>query len=58
MDPSPAGNRNSKRLPLPTAILFDELIAEVRGYREEGAFDDDVCLVGLDYAGRPEAKPG
>jgi sigma-B regulation protein RsbU (phosphoserine phosphatase) len=47
-----------KRLPLPAAKLFDELIAEIRAFSAGGSFEDDVCLVGLDYARRPEVKPG
>ena len=47
-----------QRLQLPSVILFDELIAEIRGYSADGSFDDDVCLIGLDYAGRPRTKPG
>ena len=47
-----------QRLPLPSAVLFDQLIAEIRGYSADGLFDDDVCLVGLDFALRSGANPG
>jgi sigma-B regulation protein RsbU (phosphoserine phosphatase) len=40
----------------PSGTLFDELLRIVRGFAVNGAFDDDVCLVGLDYAAPPEAK--
>ena len=36
--------------------LFDELIAAVRGFALNGEFEDDVCLVGVDYVGLPLAK--
>ena len=35
----------------PPGILFDELIAVIRAFAHNGAFDDDVCLVGVDYIG-------
>jgi len=47
-----------KRLPLPSAKLFDELLEEIRAYSADGEFDDDICMVGLDYTGSPGAKPG
>ena len=47
-----------RRLGLPSARLFDELLEEIRAYSAGGGFDDDVCIVGLDYAGSPAAKPG
>ena len=37
----------------PPARLFDELLAVVRGFALDGRFDDDVCLVGVDYVGPP-----
>jgi serine phosphatase RsbU (regulator of sigma subunit) len=33
--------------------LFDNLIQSIRGFAINGEFDDDVCLVGLDYPGFP-----
>jgi serine phosphatase RsbU (regulator of sigma subunit) len=37
-----------KRLELPTPQLFDEMLDEIRQYSENGAFMDDVCVVGMD----------
>ena len=37
--------------------LFDELIAAVRGFALNGEFEDDVCMVGVDYVGLPQTKP-
>ena len=47
-----------QRLALPSAKLFDELLAEIRAYSADGEFEDDICMVGLDYAGSRLAKPG
>lgn len=44
-----------QRLVSPAALLFDELLAEVRAYSANGEFDDDVCIVGLEYTGAPAA---
>jgi len=41
----------------PPGVLFDELLQVIRGFAVGGAFDDDVCLVGMDYLGQPTAKP-
>ncbi len=38
----------------PPSILFDELIQVIRGFANNGEFEDDVCLVGLDYFCAPE----
>jgi sigma-B regulation protein RsbU (phosphoserine phosphatase) len=40
----------------PPGILFDELLQVIRGFALGGAFDDDVCLVGMDYLGAPAVK--
>jgi sigma-B regulation protein RsbU (phosphoserine phosphatase) len=40
----------------PPGILFDELLDIVRTFAVNGAFDDDVCLVGMDYLGMPPVK--
>jgi len=40
----------------PPGILFDELLAVIRGFAVNGQFDDDVCLVGMDYIGVPVTK--
>ena len=39
----------------PSGDLFDGLIEVVRAFALNGEFDDDVCLVGLDYIGAPPA---
>ena len=41
----------------PPGILFDELLNIVRTFAVSGGFDDDVCLVGMDYLGMPPMKP-
>jgi sigma-B regulation protein RsbU (phosphoserine phosphatase) len=33
---------------LPASELFDELLAEIRGFSDTAAFSDDVCLVGME----------
>ena len=40
----------------PPGILFDELIQCVRTFAVNGQFDDDVCLVGMDYIGLKHLK--
>ena len=40
----------------PPGILFDELIQVIRGFAVSGEFDDDVCLVGMDFIGLPAMK--
>ncbi len=40
-----------KHLAEPAARLFDLLLAEVRDYAGDHCFEDDVCLVGMEYAG-------
>jgi len=37
----------------PPGILFDELLSVIRNFAVNGQFDDDVCLVGMDYIGLP-----
>ncbi|MFO1478008.1 MAG: SpoIIE family protein phosphatase [Verrucomicrobiota bacterium] len=37
-----------RRIQLPAARLFDELLEEIRKFSDEEKFADDVCLVGLD----------
>ena len=41
----------------PPGILFDELLGVIRAFTVSGEFEDDVCLVGMDYVGLPPAKP-
>ena len=36
--------------------MFDELIEAIRRFAVSGAFDDDVCLVGVEFAGKPALK--
>jgi sigma-B regulation protein RsbU (phosphoserine phosphatase) len=40
-----------KRLTFPPAQLFDELLGEIREFADEHVFDDDVCLLGMEYKG-------
>jgi sigma-B regulation protein RsbU (phosphoserine phosphatase) len=37
----------------PPGILFDELLQVIRNFAVGGTFDDDVCLVGMDFIGPP-----
>jgi len=39
----------------PPGILFDELLQVIRTFAVNGEFDDDVCLVGMDFVGLPPA---
>jgi sigma-B regulation protein RsbU (phosphoserine phosphatase) len=41
------------RLSRPAAQLFDELLAAIGSFSVDHEFADDVCLVGLEYAGKP-----
>jgi sigma-B regulation protein RsbU (phosphoserine phosphatase) len=43
-------------VPHPPAILFDKLLEAIRAFAVNGEFDDDVCLVGLDYVAQPASK--
>jgi sigma-B regulation protein RsbU (phosphoserine phosphatase) len=36
--------------------LFDELLEAVRAFSVSHEFDDDVCIVGMEFAGKPAAK--
>ena len=40
----------------PPGILFDKLLQNIRNFAVNGEFDDDVCLVGLDFVGMPAVK--
>jgi sigma-B regulation protein RsbU (phosphoserine phosphatase) len=40
----------------PPGVLFDDLLGVIRAFAVNGEFDDDVCLVGMDYVGLPGAK--
>jgi sigma-B regulation protein RsbU (phosphoserine phosphatase) len=36
--------------------LFDELLQAIRAYAVDHEFGDDVCLLGMEYAGKPVGK--
>jgi phosphoserine phosphatase RsbU/P len=40
----------------PAAQLFDELLETIRNFATDHEFEDDVCLVGMEYAGQPAVK--
>lgn len=40
----------------PTGELFDALLESVRAFSVDHAFADDVCLVGMEYMGKPGQK--
>ncbi len=40
----------------PSGALFDELLKVIRAFAVDGEFDDDVCLVGMDYISQPSVK--
>jgi sigma-B regulation protein RsbU (phosphoserine phosphatase) len=40
-----------RRAPLPVPQLFDDLLSEIRSFSADHAFEDDVCLVGIEFAG-------
>jgi phosphoserine phosphatase RsbU/P len=42
----------------PAAELFDRLLREDGDYAADHTFEDDVCLVGLEYSGAATPKPG
>jgi sigma-B regulation protein RsbU (phosphoserine phosphatase) len=37
----------------PAAQMFDELLEAIRAFSVDHEFDDDVCLVGMEFAGKP-----
>ena len=39
-------------LPKPAAQMFDELLEAIRAFSVNHEFDDDVCLVGMEYTGK------
>lgn len=43
-------------LSLSTGALFDELLQSIRAFAVSGEFDDDVCLVGMDFQGMKPVK--
>jgi sigma-B regulation protein RsbU (phosphoserine phosphatase) len=40
----------------PAAQLFDELLETIRSFSTDHEFEDDVCLVGMEYIGKPSEK--
>ena len=40
-------------LPKHAADLFDALLDAIRAFSVDHEFEDDVCLVGMDFAGQP-----
>jgi sigma-B regulation protein RsbU (phosphoserine phosphatase) len=40
----------------PPGVFFDELLEVIRAFAVNGQFDDDVCLVGMDYVGVTASK--
>jgi sigma-B regulation protein RsbU (phosphoserine phosphatase) len=44
-----------RRVQQPAAKLFDELLAEIKGFSADNSFADDVCLVGIEFAGAAAA---
>ena len=40
----------------PPGMLFDSLLEVIRTFAVDRAFDDDVCLVGMDFVGLPAVK--
>ena len=37
----------------PAAQMFDELLEAIRAFSVDHEFDDDVCLVGMEFIGKP-----
>jgi len=42
----------SERAQLPASELFDQLIDRMQRFSAEGRFSDDVCMVGIEAAGK------
>ena len=40
----------------PTGQMFDDLLEAVRSFSTSHEFEDDVCLVGMEYSGKPAMK--
>lgn len=47
-----------KRLKESAPVLFDELLVEIRAFSENKSFEDDVCIVGMEFNGSPVTKIG
>jgi sigma-B regulation protein RsbU (phosphoserine phosphatase) len=40
----------------PAGEMFDHLLETIRAFATDQEFEDDVCLVGMEFAGRPATK--
>jgi len=40
----------------PAGEMFDHLLETIRAFANDREFEDDVCLVGLEYVGKPPVK--
>jgi serine phosphatase RsbU (regulator of sigma subunit) len=40
----------------PAGEMFDHLLETIRTFATDQQFEDDVCLVGMKFAGRPATK--
>jgi sigma-B regulation protein RsbU (phosphoserine phosphatase) len=45
-----------RRIPLPASELFDQILAQIRKFSDDGNFSDDVCLVGMEFRGAPDSQ--
>jgi sigma-B regulation protein RsbU (phosphoserine phosphatase) len=45
-----------RRAQMPVAQLFDDLLAEIKRFSADSGFGDDVCMVGIEYAGPAAAS--
>jgi sigma-B regulation protein RsbU (phosphoserine phosphatase) len=43
-------------LPKPAGQMFDELLEAIRAFSVDHEFEDDVCLVGMEFTGKPPQK--
>jgi serine phosphatase RsbU (regulator of sigma subunit) len=43
---------------LPAPQLFDCVLREIRDFAANNEFDDDVCLVGMEYSAAAQGKVG
>jgi len=41
----------------PAGKLFDNLLATIRTFSNDQEFEDDVCLVGMEYLGKTAIIP-
>jgi sigma-B regulation protein RsbU (phosphoserine phosphatase) len=40
----------------PAGMMFDQLLETIRTFATDREFEDDVCLVGMEYRGQPTVK--